>query len=141
MICEVGGEATYAAVMRRARVRGAEPLSSLLRQQFDGRVATHIPRSILDACQRRRASVVPSDRGDPRARRRGLAPVSRDHGGSGIDGQFGYLTLEASRTANWSFFAELGDRSALVVMDTVLCGLITIWTKLNESSSVLPKWQ
>jgi hypothetical protein len=41
------------------------------------------------------------------------------------------------RTANRSFFANLGDRSALVVMDTVLCGLITIWAKPNESSLCL----
>jgi hypothetical protein len=67
----------------------------------------------------------------------GDSPRSHRIGGSGIDGQLGYVTLEASRAANRSFFAEPGDRSALVVMDTVLCGLITIWAKPNESSLCL----
>jgi hypothetical protein len=71
---------------------------------------------------------------DGGAIRPGRTPSRRHHGGSGIDGQLGHVTLEASRTAYLSFFAEIGDRSALVVMDTVLCGLITLWAKPNESS-------
>jgi hypothetical protein len=74
---------------------------------------------------------------DSGAIRPGRTPSRRHHGGSGIDGQLGYVTFEASRTANRSFFAEFGDRSALVVVDTVLCGLITIWAKPNESSLCL----
>jgi hypothetical protein len=71
----------------------------------------------------------------------GLHDKSGEKGFNKSSGRFGYVTLEASRAANRSFFAELGDRSALVVMDTVLCGLITIWLNRMRVPSVLLKWQ
>jgi hypothetical protein len=74
MICEVGGEATYAGVMRRAfagvaRSKGGANRSSTPAKGAGGsRMDRRMNPNRAFPSRNVLSSVVPSDRGDPRAR-------------------------------------------------------------------------